>query len=53
MIFDGKPARDITIDEVRQLVTDRVPEDRNLDYKEMPYELRDRRSGAELIAMKQ
>ena len=37
MIFDGKPTRDITADETRRLVTEHVPEDRHLDYKQAPY----------------
>lgn len=37
MIFDGKPTREITADDIRRLVTDHVPEDRHLDYKQAPY----------------
>jgi hypothetical protein len=49
MIFDGKPTREITADEVRQLVTDHIAEDVNLDYKEKAYDPRDPNSGAELL----
>ncbi len=37
MIFEGKPTRDITVDEIRQLVIDRVAEDRYIEYKQSPY----------------
>ena len=37
MILDGKPTRDITVDELRRLVADRVTEDRHLDFKQTAY----------------
>ena len=37
MIFDGKPTRDITIGELRQLVEDNVAEDSRLDFKQEGY----------------
>ena len=37
MIFDGKPTRDITIGELRQLVEDNVAEDSHLDFKREGY----------------
>lgn len=37
MIFDGKPTRDITADQLRRIVEERVAEDRHLDYKRCPY----------------
>lgn len=37
MIFDGKPTRDITIGELRQLVEDNVAEDSRLDFKREGY----------------
>lgn len=37
MIFDGKPTRDIAVDEIRQVVAEQVAEDRHLDYKRCPY----------------
>lgn len=37
MIFEGKPAEHITPDELQQVVTDRVSEDRHLDFKQEPY----------------
>jgi hypothetical protein len=49
MIFDGRPTRDITVDELRQLVADHVAEDRHLDYKERPYDQRDPNALYELL----
>ena len=48
MIFDGKPAESIALDEIRQLVADKVAEDRHLDFKEQPYDTSDR-GRAELL----
>jgi len=48
MIFDGKPAESITLEEIRQLVADKIAEDRHLDFKERPYDTSDR-GRAELL----
>lgn len=37
MIFDGRPIREITIDDLRGLVTDRTAEDKNLEFKRAAY----------------
>lgn len=37
MIFDGRPTRDIVVDELRRLITDHAVEDQHLDYKQEPY----------------
>jgi hypothetical protein len=37
MIFDGKPTRQITADDIRRLLDEHVPEDRHLDYKQATY----------------
>ena len=42
MIFDGKPAESITLEEIRKLVDEKIAEDRNLDFKERPYDASDR-----------
>ena len=42
MIFDGKPARDISAEDIQRLVDEHVPEDQHLDYKAAPYPSTDR-----------
>ncbi|MBN2130477.1 MAG: ATP-binding protein [Sedimentisphaerales bacterium] len=37
MIFDGKPTRDITVEDLRRLVREHIAEDRYIDYKQEPY----------------
>lgn len=49
MIFDGKPTRDITSDDLRRLVSEHVAEDRHLDYKEQPYDQRNPNALYELL----
>lgn len=49
MIFDGKPTRDITPDDLRRLVSERVAEDRHLDYKEQAYDQRNPNALYELL----
>lgn len=42
MIFDGKPTRMISVEELQQLVEDHVAEDRYLDFKQEAYAQSDR-----------
>jgi len=45
MIFDGKPTDEIDVEELRQLLTDHVAEDRYLDYKQAAYPQNDHGTG--------
>ena len=42
MIFDGRPLRDISLDEIRGLTDDHMPESIHLEYKQVPYSHNDR-----------
>jgi len=42
MIFGDRPLNDISLDDIRSLIDNQVPEGPHLDYKETPYSGRDR-----------